>query len=192
MLGFMEILIPLAVLAAIVLLPLLWVVSIYNALVRLRNMVRESWAQIDTELKRRYDLIPNLVNTVKGYASHEQQTLERVIQARNQAVASKGSPQSQAMDENVLVGAMKQLFALAEAYPALKADQHFLELQKELTNTEDRIQAARRFYNANVRDFNTRIEVFPSNLIAGMFGFKKEEYFEVQEAVVRQAPSVQF
>ena len=193
MLAMMEAVVVLGVVVAVLLLlPGLWLVAIYNNFVRLRNMVRESWAQIDTELKRRYDLIPNLVNTVKGYAAHEQQTLERVIQARNMAVASTGSPQHQAQDENILVGAMKQLFALAEAYPALKADQHFLELQKELTNTEDRIQAARRFYNANVRDFNTRLEVFPSNLVASLFSFKKEEFFEVQEIVQRQAPTVQF
>ncbi len=180
------------VLLSVPLLILIWVAAMYNVLVRLRNMVRESWAQIDTELKRRYDLIPNLVNTVKGYAAHEQQTLEKVIEARNRAIASNGSPQSQATDENMLVGALKQLFALAEAYPNLKADQNFIHLQKELVNTEDRIQAARRFYNANVRDMNTRIEVFPSNIIAGTFGFKKEEYFEVQEAAVREAPTVKF
>ncbi len=189
--GAFELLI-LVVVLGVPLLVLIWVAVMYNALVRLRNMVRESWAQIDTELKRRYDLIPNLVNTVKGYAAHEQQTLERVIEARNRALASTGSPQSQASDENVLVGALKQLFALAEAYPNLKADQNFIHLQKELVNTEDRIQAARRFYNANVRDMNTRIEVFPSNLIAGTFGFKKEEYFEVQEAAIREAPAVKF
>jgi len=182
----------LVILAVIVLLPILWAAATYNTLVRLRNFVRESWAQIDTELKRRYDLIPNLVSSVKGYAAHEKETLERVIQARNQAVASTGSPASQAKDENVLVGALRQVFALAEAYPDLKANQNFTELQRELANTEDRIQAARRFYNANVRDLNTRTEVFPSNIIAGLFGFQKAEYFEVEDAAVREAPKVRF
>ncbi len=176
----------------VILLVGLWVVAMYNALVRLRQHVRESWSAIDTELKRRYDLIPNLVETVRGYASHERETLEGVIEARNRALGSTGSPQSQAADENLLVGALRGLFALAEAYPQLRANENFLALQQELANTEDRIQAARRFYNANVRDLNTRIEVFPSNLIAGAFGFTAQEYFEVEDAQVRQAPQVKF
>jgi LemA protein len=171
---------------------LLWAVSIYNRLVALRNFVKESWSTIDTELRRRYDLIPNIVETVRGYAAHEQGTLTKVIEARNRAVASTGSPESQAKDENILVGALRQLFALAENYPNLKANENFLKLQSELSNTEDRIQAARRFYNANVRDLNTSIEVFPSNLIANMFGFQKAEFFEIEEAAVRQAPAVKF
>lgn len=187
---------PMIVLLAIVVgLPLLglaWIVGMYNGLVRLRNTVRESWAQIDTELRRRYDLIPNLVQTVKGYAAHEQDTLNKVVEARAKALSSTGSPQHQAQDENVLTGAMRQLFAVAEQYPQLRANENFLALQRELANTEDRLQAARRFYNANVRDLNTRIEVFPSNFIAGMFHFTKEEYFEVDEAVVREAPKVSF
>ena len=182
---------PLIGLLVLIVLPMIWALATYNVLVRLRNQVRESWAGIDTELKRRYDLIPNLVETVKGYAKHERETLESVTRARAQAVASTGSPASQAKDENVLVGALRGLWAVSESYPDLKANQNFLQLQRELANTEDRIQAARRFYNANVRDLNTRIEVFPSNLIAGMFGFQREEFFEVEEAAVRQVPNVQ-
>jgi LemA protein len=169
---------------------LIWAAVTFNALIRLRNQCRESWSGIDTELKRRYDLIPNLVETVKGYARHEQETLLKVIEARNRAVASTGSPDSQAQDENVLVGAIRQLFAVSERYPELKANDQFLALQAELVNTEDRIQAARRFYNANVRDLNTRIEVFPSNLIGGLFGFKRADFFEVEDSGVRMPPRV--
>ena len=175
---------------AVVLVPLIWLIATYNVLVRLRQHCRESWSGIDTELRRRYDLIPNLVETVRGYAAHEKDVLERVIAARSQAVASTGSPASQARDENVLVGALRQLFAVSERYPTLKASENFLALQAELANTEDRIQAARRFYNANVRDLNTRIEVLPSNLVAGLFGFHKEEFFEIADAIVRAAPAV--
>jgi LemA protein len=178
------------VLAAIPLLVLIWVIATYNSLTRLKNFCRESWSGIDTELKRRYDLIPNLVETVKGYAKHERKVLERVTEARNRAVASTGSPESQARDENMLVGSLRQLFAVSERYPDLKASENFLKLQTELANTEDRIQAARRFYNANVRDLNTRIQVFPSNLIAAIFGFREEEFFEIDNAVERSAPQV--
>jgi len=143
-------------------------------------------------LNRRYDLIPNLVNTVKGYAAHEKDLFERVIQARNAAAANRGSPESQAKDENLLIGQMRQLFALAENYPDLKASQNFMELQRELANTEDRIQRSRRFYNANVRDLNTRIEVAPSNLVAQWFGFQKRELFEIEDAAARKTPSVAF
>jgi len=179
------------VILGVIALVLLFAVGTYNALVRLRQHVRESWSAIDTELKRRYDLIPNLVETVKGYASHEKETLDAVIQARTRAVASTGSPGQQAADEAPLVQALGRLFAVAEAYPDLKANQNFLELQRELGNTEDRIQAARRFYNANVREMNTRIEVFPSNLIASTFGFKQEEFFEIEE-MARETPKVSF
>ena len=175
-----------------ILLILVFFVVMYNSLVRLRNFVKESWATIDTELRRRYDLIPNLVETVKGYAGHEQKTLAMVIEARNRAVASTGSPESQAKDENMLIGGLRQLFALAENYPNLKANENFLKLQAELANTEDRLQAARRFYNANVREYNTRIEVFPSNIIANMFAFQKAEFFEIEEAAVRTPPQVKF
>lgn len=181
---------PLCVIAAIVLIPLLWFIGTYNGLVRLRQHMRESWSGIDTELKRRYDLIPNLVATVKGYAAHESDTLERVIQARQQAMASHGTPEQQAADENILVGSLRQLIALREAYPDLKANQQFLALQRELANTEDRIQAARRFYNANVRDMNTRIEVFPSNVVANMFKFERGQFFEIDNVAMREAPAV--
>jgi LemA protein len=170
---------------------LIYGMGTYNGLVRLRQHVRESWSDIDTELKRRYNLIPNLVETVKGYASHEKETLDRVISARAKAVASTGTPAAQAQDENVLVGALRQLFAVVENYPDLKASENFLQLQEELTATEDRIQASRRFYNANVRDLNTRIEVFPSNIIASTFGFQKEQFFEIEDAA-REVPSVDF
>ena len=180
----------LIIVAVIVLAPVIWVVATYNGLVSLRNMVKESWSGVDTELKRRYDLVPNLVATVKGYAAHEQETLRRVVEARQRAVASTGSPESQAKDENVLVANLRGLLAVVENYPNLKASENFLKLQSELANTEDRIQAARRFYNANVRDLNTRIEVFPSNLIAQGFGFEKAQFFEIQQAVERVAPVV--
>jgi len=165
-------------------------IAMYNRLVRLRNQCRESWSGIDTELKRRYDLIPNLVEVVKGYARYEQETLLAVTQARARAVASTGSPGSQAADENVFVGEVRRLIAVAEKYPDLKANDQYLRLTSELINTEDRIQAARRFYNANVRDYNTRIEVFPSNLIAGAFAFKPEEFFEIEDSGIRAAPAV--
>jgi LemA protein len=181
---------PLIILVMIIFFPLVWFIATYNGLVRLRNHCRESWSGIDTELKRRYDLIPNLVETVKGYASHERETLEQVVQSRMRAIASTGSPQSQAQDENVLVNSLRSLFAVVERYPDLKASGNFLKLQEELTDTEDRIQAARRFYNANVRDLNIRIEVFPSNLVAGLMGFKREEFFEIQTAFERSAPKV--
>ncbi|MBI2827260.1 MAG: LemA family protein [Planctomycetia bacterium] len=185
-------LVPLLVLAGIALLIALWVAGMYNGLVRVRNACDESWADIDTELRRRYDLIPNLIETVKGYATHERDVFERVIQARNAAVANTGSPASQAKDENALVGGLRQLFALAENYPDLKANQNFVKLQEELANTEDRLQRSRRFYNANVRDLNNRLEVFPSNIIAQMFAFHAREYFEIEDEAVRQAPAVKF
>jgi LemA protein len=171
---------------------ILWLMATYNGLVRLSNQCDESWSGIDTELKRRYDLIPNLVNTVKGYATHERDVLDRVIQARNAAVASTGSPAEQARDENKLVGQMRQMLAVVEHYPDLKASANFLALQQELVDTEDRIQRARRFYNANVRDLNTRIEVFPSNVVAGWFRFAKRDWFEVDDIIQRQAPAATF
>ena len=181
----------LIVLFVVVLLPLIWAVANYNILVRLRQQCRESWSVIDTELRRRYDLIPNLVETVKGYAAHERTVLQAVTEARNRALASTGSPGSQAVDENALVATLRTLFAVSESYPQLKASENFLKLQTELANTEDRIQAARRFYNANVRDLNTRVQVFPSNIIAGMFHFSPEEYFEIESASIRIPPRVQ-
>jgi LemA protein len=182
----------LIVVGVILLLALIWVIATYNNLVNLRNFVKESWAGIDTELKRRYDLIPNLVKTVQGYAQYEQETLRLLVEARNRAVASTGSPESQAKDENALVGRLREFLAVVENYPNLKASENFLKLQEELASTEDRIQAARRFYNANVRDLNTRIEVFPSNLIANAFEFEKEQFFEIEAAVERAAPQVAF
>lgn len=163
--------------------------GLYNALIKLRNQCREAWSNVDAELKRRYDLIPNLVETVKGYARHEREVLEQVTRLRSAALASNGAPASQAVEENKLVTALRQLFAVVERYPDLKANQNFLDLQRELANTEDRIQAARRFYNANVRDYNTRIEQFPSNLLARSFDFQPEDFFEI-EAVQAAPPRV--
>lgn len=168
----------------------LWFFGTYNGLIRLRNHCTESWSGIDTELKRRYDLIPNLIATVKGYATHEQQVFQSVAEARSRAMASQGSPATQAADENNFVHSLRGLFAVAEGYPQLRANDNFLRLQRELVNTEDRIQAARRFFNANVRDYNNRIEMFPSNIIAGLFSFRKEEFFEVEDAGIRAAVPV--
>jgi LemA protein len=180
----------LLVVCVVVILAAAWVAATYNVLVRLRQHCRESWSLVETELRRRYDLIPNLVETVRGYAQHEREVLQRVIEARSRAAASTGSPQSQAKDENVLIGCLRQLFALSENYPELKASANFLALQKELSNTEDRIQAARRFFNANIRDLNTRIEVFPSNLIAQLFKFTAQDFFEIADAGIGAAPKV--
>ena len=188
----MSSMIVLAVVGIAALVILGWVAGLYNGLVRTKNAVDESWADIDTELRRRYDLIPNLIETVKGYATHEKDVLEGVIKARNAALANHGSPASQAQDENILVGSLRQLFALAESYPDLKANQNFMKLQGELANTEDRLQRSRRFYNANVRDMNNRLEVFPSNMVAQMFAFRAAEYFEVDDPAVRAAPAVKF
>ncbi|MBK6735370.1 MAG: LemA family protein [bacterium] len=169
-----------------------WGVLTYNTMVRLRQMVDESWSGIDTELKRRYDLIPNLVDVVKGYAAHESSTFEAVVRARDRAAASGGTPGEQAREEQALVTSVNRLLAVVEAYPDLKASAHYLQLQHELANTEDRIQAARRFFNANVRDLNTRVAVFPSNLVAGMFGFTAAEFFEVEKSAVRAVVGVSF
>jgi LemA protein len=188
----MSLVIPLVVIALIGLVVLAWGAGLYNGLIRAKNACNESWADIDTELRRRYDLIPNLVETVKGYAKHEREVLENVIRARNAAQANHGSPASQAQDENVLVSSLRQLFALAESYPDLKANQNFIELQAELANTEDRLQRSRRFYNANVRDLNNRLEVFPSNFVAQMFAFRPAEYFEIDDPAVRATPAVKF
>jgi LemA protein len=166
----------------------------YNRFVTQRNLIRDAWANIDTELRRRYDLIPNLVETVRGYASHEREVLENVTRARSAATAATGSPAEQAAAEGPLVAALRQLFAVVENYPDLKANQNFLALQAELTNTEDRLQTARRFYNANVRDYNQRVQAFPSNVIANMFRFEEEQFFEVDEALRGDAgvPRVDF
>lgn len=169
---------------------LIWMIGNYNSLVRLRQHVRDSWSGIDTELRRRYDLIPSLVGAVKGYVSHEKEVLDAVIEARARALSSAGSPSHQAADENRLVKELGRLFAVSEGYPDLKASKNFLELMRELSNTEDRIQASRRLYNGNVRDLNTRIEVFPSNLVAALFKFKSAEYFEIGEVAVSRTPDV--
>jgi LemA protein len=166
------------ILVLVVLLAIVLVVM-YNGLVKLRNKVENAWAQIDVQLKRRYDLIPNLVETVKGYASHERETLEQVIQARNSAMQA-GTPQEQAQAENVLTGALKSIFALSEAYPDLKANQNFLNLQEELTSSEDRIAYARQFYNDTVNRYNTKIQTFPTVAIANVFNFTEREYFEAE------------
>src|SRR3989338_8510284 len=161
----------------------LWVVFAYNSLIRLSNRVAEAWSDIEVQLKRRYDLIPNLVSTVKGYATHEASTFEKVTDARAKAIsAGSGTMADKAAAENMLTGALKSLFAVSEAYPDLKANKNFLELQRELTDTEDKIQAARRFYNANVRDLNIGVESFPGNLIASAFRFAKMELFELVES----------
>lgn len=169
----------------------LWVVMAFNGLVMSRNRVKESWSDIDVQLKRRYDLIPNLVETVKGYAAHESGTLDHVIQARAKAMSAQG-PAAKAQAENELSGTLKSLFALSENYPQLRAVEGFTKLQDELTDTEDKIQAARRFYNSNVLVLNTKIESFPSNIIAGSFGFTKAEFFEITNAVEREPVKVQF
>lgn len=169
----------------LVLIALAFVVS-YNRFVAQRQLIDNAWSNVDTELRRRYDLIPNLVRTVQGYAAHERTVLESVVLARNEAVASAGTPAEQAGPERTLVHSLKSVLALSEAYPDLKADAHFLELQAELAITEDRIQAARRIFNANVRDLNQRVQSIPSNLVAALFGFRRREYFEL-DSVIRAA-----
>lgn len=171
---------------------LIWGVATYNGFVRLRNLVQEAWRQIDVELHRRHDLIPNLVETVKGYAAHERAVFDEVTAARAAAATPGSSPAQQAAQENQLTAALGRLFAVAEAYPQLRAADNFLALQAELTNTEDRIAAGRRFYNANVRQLNTKVESFPSNVIAGWFGFARAEYFEAEDPAVRAVPTVDF
>jgi LemA protein len=179
------------ILLAIAVLGVLWIISIYNRLITLRNQVENAWAQIDVQLKRRYDLIPNLVETVKGYAKHERDTFEKVIQARSTAMNATGVAE-RAQAENALTGTLKSLFAIAEAYPELKANQNFTSLQEELAGTENKISFSRQFYNDNVMTYNTRIEQFPTNLIAGMFNFARREFFEVKEEGIREAPKVAF
>jgi LemA protein len=167
-----------------------WLVATYNGLIKLKNKTEEAWSDIDVQTKRRYDLIPNLVETVKGYASHESRVFEEVTKARSMAMNAKG-PQEKAEAENMLAGTLKTLFAVAENYPELKANVNFLDLQKTLTDIEEKIQAARRFYNGNVRDLNTRIQVFPTNMVAGMLGFKAREFFEA-EAAAKENVQVKF
>ncbi|MBI2063317.1 MAG: LemA family protein [Candidatus Yanofskybacteria bacterium] len=169
----------------------LWLAGAFNALVRSRNRVKESWSDIDVQLKRRYDLIPNLVETVKGYASHEKDVFERVIKARSAAMGAHGVAEH-GQAENILSGALKNLFALTEAYPTLRASENFAKLQDELSDTENKIQAARRFYNTNVLTLNTKIEQVPTNMVASMFGFKKEQFFELGNSAEKEPVKVSF
>lgn len=169
----------------------LWVVGTYNGLVKLKNRAKEAWADIDVQLKRRYNLIPNLVETVKGYAAHERQVFERVTEARTRAMGAKDLKE-RGQAENMLSGALKTLFAVSENYPQLRASENFLELQRELRDTEDKVQAARRFYNSNVRDLNIKVESFPANIIASIFKFSQMELFELEEPEKREPVQVKF
>ena len=169
----------------------LWFMFTYNGLVRLRNGVKNAWSQIDVQLKRRYDLIPNLVETVKGYAAHERGTFDEVTKAR-QAGIDASTVKDQAEAENMITGALRRMFAVAEAYPELKANQNFLALQEELASTENKIGFARQYYNDTVQEFNTRQEVFPANLVASMLGFQRADFFEIDDATQRDAPKVKF
>jgi LemA protein len=183
--------VPLLIIGGLVLLFFVWLIASFNRFVQLRQHIPESWADIDVELKRRYDLIPNLVETVKGYAAHERSVLEEVVRLRNRAAANHGAAAEQAVDETALAIGMRQLFAVAENYPQLKADAHFLALQQELANTEDRLAAARRFFNGNVRELNQLCDSFPTNMIASMFGFERSTYFELTSEAERVVPRVE-
>ncbi|KKS93558.1 MAG: hypothetical protein A3H59_01395 [Candidatus Jacksonbacteria bacterium RIFCSPLOWO2_02_FULL_43_9] len=178
------------IIGIVVVIVFVWIVAVYNGLVRKRNRVHEAYSDIEVQLKRRHDLIPNVVETVKGYATHEQSVFEKVTEARANAIGAH-SPQEHAQAENMLTGALKSLFAVAEAYPELKANTNFIELQHELSDTENKVQASRRFYNNTVIDLKNALETFPTNLIAGMFGFKKEEFFDMDE-VEKAVPEVKF
>lgn len=179
------------VIIAILVVLVLWLIVIFNGLVRRRFRVREAWSDIDVQLKRRYDLIPNLVETVKGYMAHEAGVFEKVSEARSRAMGAK-SKDEKLHSENQLSDTLKTLFAVAENYPELKANENFLQLQNELSDTENKIQAARRFYNGNVMDYNTKTETFPTNLITGIFGFKKEDFFGIESNAEREPVKVKF
>lgn len=183
----MGFIIPLVIAGAL----LLWMVAVYNGLIRSRNRTQEAWSDIDVQLKRRYDLIPNLLEAVKGYTKHESSVFEKVTKARAQAMQAQGLGQK-AEAENMLSETLKSLFAVTENYPELKASQNFLQLQDELSDTENKIQSSRRFYNGNVRDFNTKLQIFPTNILANMFAFKAYDFFEVSGEKEREAPSVKF
>ena len=170
----------------------MWLVGVFNGLVRARNEVKNGWSQIDVQLKRRYDLIPNLVEIVKGYASHERETLEAVIRARQQAINVTDNVMDKAKAENMLSQTLRSLFAVSEAYPDLKANQNFLALQEELTSTENKISFSRQYYNDTAMTYNNKTEMFPSNIVAGMFSFARADFFEVEEAEQREAPRVSF
>jgi len=178
------------IIVIVILIPGFWLIAVYNRLMKLKQYVKDSWAGIDVELKRRYDLIPNLVEVVKSYASHEKEVLTRVVELRTAAVASTGTAATQASDEQKLQMGMKRLFAVAEGYPQLKADANFRELQSQLAVTEDRIAAARRFFNGNVRDMNQLTKSFPTNLVAGAFAIRTETYFEITDEAERVVPRV--
>jgi LemA protein len=180
------------IVGGIVVILLIFLIATYNGLIGLRNQLRNAWAQIDVQLKRRYDLIPNLIETVKGYAGHERQTLEAVVQARQQAINFTGNAEERAKVENVLTSALRSLFAVAEAYPDLKANQNFLALQEELANTENKIGFARQYYNDAAKQYKNKVEMFPSNIVANIFGFKIEPFFEVESPADRVAPQVKF
>ena len=182
-----SIIIALIVVGVVLVLAIGFVVATYNGLVTLRNRVEEAWSDITVQLKRRTDLIPNLVNSVKGYATHEKEVFEKVTEARS-AIMDAKSVKDTAEAENMLEGALKSLFAVAEAYPDLKANQNFMQLQQELVDTEDKIQASRRFYNGGVRDLNTKIQTFPANIVAGMFNFQAKEFFEVEDRASVENP----
>jgi len=175
----------------VIVVAVLWLIGVYNGLIKLKNRTDEAASDIDVQLKRRHDLIPNLIETVKGYAKHESATFQKVTEARNAALGAQTMAEK-GQAENMLSGALKSLFAVAESYPELKASENFAKLQDELSDTENKIQASRRFYNGNVRDFNIKIQVFPSNLVAGMLGFKKYDFFEVAEAAERENVEVKF
>lgn len=178
------------VLGAVVIV-VVWLVAIYNGFVKLVNRTKEAWADIDVQLKRRYDLIPNLIETVKGYAAHEKEAFENVSKARAQAMGAQSVHDKEVAD-NMVTSALKSIFAIAEAYPQLRAVESFSKLQDELSDTENKIQAARRFYNGNVRDLNTKIEMFPYSIIAGMFKFQKQEFFELEQEAAREPVKVSF
>ncbi len=182
-----SIIIALIVVGVVLVLAIGFIVATYNGLVTLRNRVEEAWSDITVQLKRRTDLIPNLVNSVKGYATHEKEVFEKVTEARSAIMDAKGVKDT-AEAENMLEGALKNLFAVAEAYPDLKANQNFMQLQQELVDTEDKIQASRRFYNGGVRDLNTKIQTFPANIVAGMFNFQAKEFFEVEDRASVENP----
>lgn len=181
----------LIIVIAILVIIVFYFIGSYNGLVKLKNRAKEAWSDIDVQLKRRYNLIPNLIETVKGYASHEKEVFQKVTEARASAMQAQ-DPKAKGEAENMLSNTLKSLFAVSENYPDLKASTNFLELQRELTDTEDKIQASRRFYNGNVRDLNTKIEIFPSNIIANMFNFKQMDLFEIEDAKEKETPQVKF
>jgi LemA protein len=185
---------PITILFIVLAVLIIWFIAAYNGFIRLITRAKEAFADIDVQLKRRYDLIPNLIETVKGYAAHEKAVFEKVTAARANAISAEqgGGPKKMAAAENMLSGALKSIFAVAEAYPDLKANQNFLELQRELSDTENKVQAARRFYNANVRDLNIKVDSFPSNLVARIFKFTQKEFFELEEAAAKEPVQVKF